>query len=133
MSYGVQKYRAERKAHGECILCGYPNPDKKHATCPKCREYMRKEAQRKRDERRAKGLCIYCGKKPALPGKNDCGCRTAYIKRKRERNIQGGLCVVCGKKEIDKSRSKRMCTDCLDRYIVYTKKWVTGKASKGSS
>ena len=133
MSYGVQKYRAERKAHGECILCGYPNPDKKHATCPKCREYMRKEAQRKRDERRAKGLCIYCGKKPALPGKNDCGCRATYIKRKRERNIQGGLCVVCGKKKIDKSRSKRMCTDCLDCYIVYTKKWVTSKASKGSS
>ena len=132
MSYGVQKYRAERKAHGECILCGYPNPDKRHATCPRCREYTRKEAQRKRDERRAKGLCIYCGKKPALPGKNDCGCRTAYIKRKRERNIQGGLCAVCGKKKIDKSRSKRMCTDCLDRYIVYTKKWMM-KASKGSS
>ena len=127
MSYGVQKYRAERKAHGECILCGYPNPDKKHATCPKCRDRMKKEAERKREERRANGLCIYCGKKPALPGKNECGCRSAYIKQKRERNMQNGLCTICGKRPVDGVRSKKMCSDCLDRHAAYTKRWLIKK------
>ena len=131
MNYHTEKakaYRSERKARGECIICGHNNPDTKYDTCPECREYMRKKGQERREERRAKGLCIYCGKKPALTGKDECGCRTAYVRRKYEQNAKNGVCVICGKRPVDGVRSKKMCSVCLDAHLIYSKRYIAKRA-----
>lgn len=113
----MTNWRDKRIADGICPKCGRPNPDTRYNYCPDCRAQATEKSRKKRMEWAKQGLCIYCGKRPALPGKNECGCVTKKRETTYAKRISKGVCVICGKRKIDHERSRTRCSVCLDKQV----------------
>jgi len=54
-----QERRDKLLAEGKCSKCGEVNPDKEHKLCPKCREALRKQAEKISSQKNSR--CITTG------------------------------------------------------------------------
>lgn len=112
-----------KKRRGRCYICDKPvtlrarQSRKKRKTflCSSCKIKTGYYKKGLRDTSLRRKLCGVCRKRVPEPGHKSCNkCRSATHRRR----VAQGLCGTCGKNPIDQSRSKTLCTTCLDKNAV---------------